>query len=98
MLGNRKILLAAAALWAGLMPVSAQQSGGTRVGTLVCRTSASLGLIVASHQRLSCSFTPDSGRGEHYAGNVNRLGLDIGIRAGGVMTWAVIAPVNGYHH
>jgi hypothetical protein len=98
MLGNREMLLAAAVFWAGLMPVSAQQSGGTKVGILTCRTSASLGLIVGSHQRLSCSFSPDTGQRENYAGHVNRLGLDLGIRAGGIMTWGVIAPTNGYHH
>jgi Protein of unknown function (DUF992) len=97
-LGNRKMLLAAAVLCAGLLPAAAQPSGGTKVGVLTCRTSASLGLIVASHQRLRCSFSPDSGPSEHYVGYVNRLGIDLGIRAGGIMTWGVIAPTNGYHH
>ncbi|HEY2531593.1 MAG TPA: DUF992 domain-containing protein [Xanthobacteraceae bacterium] len=98
MLGNKKMLLAAAVLCAGLMPASAQQAGGIKVGVLTCRTSATLGLIVASHQRLRCSFSPDSGPPERYVGHVTRLGIDIGIRAGGIMTWGVIAPTNGYHH
>lgn len=98
-IGNGKMLLAVAAvLCAGLIPASAQRSGGTKVGVLTCRTSASLGLIVASHQRLRCGFNPDSGRPEHYVGYVNRLGIDLGIRAGGIMTWGVIAPTHGYHH
>ena len=97
MLSNRKTLLAAAVLCAGLMPASAQRVGGTKVGVLTCRTSASLGLIVASHQRLRCTFRPDSGRPEHYVGHVNRLGIDLGIRAGGIMTWGVIAPTRGFH-
>jgi Protein of unknown function (DUF992) len=96
MLDNGKMLLAAAMLCTGLIPATAQQSG-TKVGALTCRTSASLGLIVASHQRLSCSFSPNSGPSEHYVGHVNRLGIDLGIRAGGIMTWGVIAPTNGYH-
>ncbi len=98
MLGNRKLLLAVAILGAGLLPASAQPSGGTKVGVLTCRTSASLGLIVVSHQRLSCSFSPDSGPPELYVGHVNRLGIDLGVRAGGIMTWGVIAPTSGYHH
>jgi hypothetical protein len=98
MLGNRKMLLTAVVLCAGLMPASAQPAGGTKVGVLTCRTSASLGLIVASHQRLRCSFSPNSGRGENYVGHVTRLGIDLGIRAGGVMTWVVIAPTRGFHH
>jgi hypothetical protein len=98
-LRNRKLLLTAAAvLWAALMPASAQQSGGTKIGLLTCRTSAALGLIIASHQKLRCSFSPNAGRHENYVGHVTRLGIDIGIRAGGIMTWAVIAPANGYHH
>jgi hypothetical protein len=97
MLGNGKMLLAAAVLCAGLMPASAQRVGGTKVGVLTCRTSASLGLIVASHQRLSCSFTSNSGRTEYYVGHVNRLGIDLGIRRGGIMRWAVIAPTRGFH-
>jgi hypothetical protein len=98
MLGNRKMFLAAAVLCAGLTSASAQQVGGTKVGVLRCRTSASLGLIVASHQRLRCTFSPDSGRPENYVGHVNRLGIDLGIRAGGIMTWAVVAPTRGFHH
>ena len=31
-------------------------------------------------------------------GHVNRLGLDIGVKAGGVMAWGVFAPTKGYHH
>lgn len=98
MLGNRKLLLAAILLCAGLVPASAQRVGGAKVGVLTCRTSASLGLIVASRQRLRCIFRPDSGRPERYVGHVNRLGIDLGIRSGGIMTWAVIAPTRGFHH
>ena len=79
-------------------PAPAQQSGGTKVGLLTCKTSASLGLIIGSHQKIRCSFTPDNGPPENYEGHINRLGLDLGVKGGGIMTWAVFAPVNGYHH
>jgi hypothetical protein len=79
-------------------PALAQQSGGTKVGLLTCKTSASLGLIIGSHQRIRCSFAPDNGPPENYEGHINRLGLDLGVKGGGIMTWAVFAPVNGYHH
>lgn len=94
-----KMLLPAVVLCAGLMPAAAQPAGGTKVGVLTCRTSASLGLIVASRQRLRCSFSADadSGGRENYAGHVTRLGVDLGIRAGGVMTWGVIARTRGFH-
>ena len=79
-------------------PLSAQQTNKTKAGVLACRTSASLGLIVGSHQKLSCRFTPDaSGQPETYDGHINRLGLDLGVRAGGAMVWAVFAPTSGVH-
>jgi len=79
-------------------PVMAQQTGGTKVGLLTCKTSASLGLIIGSHQKIRCSFAPDNGPPENYEGHIGRLGLDLGVKGGGIMTWAVFAPVNGYHH
>jgi hypothetical protein len=89
----------ALALLGTCIPLAAQQVGGTKVGVLTCKTSASLGLLVGSHQKLRCNFTPDNGGPpENYAGHVNRLGIDIGVKAGGVMAWGVFAPTNGYHH
>src|SRR5579863_1185306 len=99
MLQCRAMLLAAVALLGASAPLTAQQAGGTKAGTLACRTSGSLGLIFGSHQRLSCRFTPtDGGPTDHYVGSVVRLGVDLGVRAAGVMIWAVIAPTSGVHH
>ena len=82
-----------------LRPFGCTASWGTKVGVLTCNTSASLGLLVGSHQKLKCSFKPDSGgTPENYVGHVNRLGLDVGVKAGGAMAWGVFAPTNGYHH
>src|ERR1700728_4035917 len=54
---------------------SAQQAGGTKVGVLTSQTSASIGFIVGSHQRIRCTYAPDSGgRPEYYAGYINRVG------------------------
>ncbi len=81
-------------------PAVAQPSGGTKIGVLTCRTSASIGLIVGSHQRIACSFTPDAGGGrpDNYEGHITRVGIDLGVTTGGIMTWGVVAPVNGWHH
>jgi Protein of unknown function (DUF992) len=99
MLQYRSKLLAAIALLCAITPLSAQQTGSTKVGVLTCKTSASLGLIVGSHQKLRCSFSQDNaGPAENYTGHVNRLGLDLGVKAGGVMAWGVFAPTNGLHH
>ena len=66
---------------------------------LTCQTSASIGLIVGSHQRLRCRFAPDNGGPqEYYSGHVGRIGLDVGIRAAGVLAWAVYAPSKSIHY
>lgn len=77
----------------------AQPAGGTKVGVLTCKSSASLGLIIGSRQGVRCSFSPDSGGlPENYVGHIGRLGLDLGVRGGGVMVWTVVAPTNGWQH
>jgi Protein of unknown function (DUF992) len=77
----------------------AQPAGGTKVGVLTCKSSASLGLIIGSRQSVRCSFSPDSGGlPENYVGHIGRLGLDLGVRGGGVMVWTVVAPTNGWQH
>jgi hypothetical protein len=71
----------------------------TNAGLLRCNTSATLGLIVGSHQKISCSFTPNGGgASDNYYGYINRLGIDVGIKGGGVLAWAVVAPTAGVHH
>jgi hypothetical protein len=75
---------------------SAHAQQGTNVGTLTCRLAPSIGLIVGSRQRLSCQFRPSGPfPPEAYAGAITRIGLDIGITAGGVLAWGVIAPTAG---
>lgn len=100
MLRFRQMLLVAASILGAVPPLAAQQTNGTKVGVLTCKTSASLGLIIGSHQKLRCSFSPDVAGmlPENYVGHVNRLGLDLGVKAGGIMAWGVFAPTNGLHH
>jgi hypothetical protein len=87
-------VLALALLSASLSTASAQQ---TKVGLLTCYTSERIGLIVGSTQKLTCTFTPDTGPApEHYLGTINRIGPDIGATAGGIMSWAVFAPTDGW--
>lgn len=95
---HRAVFLAAILFAGFLSPALAQQSS-TKAGMLTCQTSASIGLIVGSHQRLRCRFTPNNGGApEVYVGHIGRLGLDVGVRAAGVLAWAVVAPTNGVHH
>jgi Protein of unknown function (DUF992) len=85
--------LVTAAIFIGLMLAAAPahaQGSSVQQGMLTCRTSASLGLIIGSTQRLACQFKANSGWTQNYLGRMNRIGLDIGITAGGVMIWAVL--------
>ena len=79
-----------------LSPAVAQQPQGTSVGTLTCKMAPSIGLIFGSRQRMACRFTPNgSGPPEAYVGVMGTIGLDVGITAGGVMAWGVLAPTAG---
>jgi hypothetical protein len=93
-----KILSGAAAIAFGvafhLSTANAQSS--TQVGILSCKMGPSVGLIVGSRQRMSCRFTPEKGgAAERYEATMTRVGLDLGITAGGAMAWAVFAPTTG---
>jgi hypothetical protein len=87
-------VLVFAALAAALpAPASAQSS--VEVGTLSCRLAPSVGLLVGSRQRMTCVFTlANTGRRETYSGAITRLGLDVGITAGGRLVWAVRSKTN----
>jgi hypothetical protein len=82
-----------------LSVVSANAQGSkTRAGVLTCRTSASIGLIVGSHQKLRCQFKADAGWTQNYTGVINRVGMDLGVTAGGIMTWLVMAQTSAMPH
>src|SRR5262249_20338014 len=42
---------------------------------------------------LRCTFSPTAGAVEQYSGTIQRFGVDIGYIKGGVIVWAVLAPV-----
>jgi hypothetical protein len=90
------LLVGAGLVLFSAMPASAQT--GRKAGLLTCNMSPTIGLIVGSHQRIHCRFTPDArGAPEAYSGSITRIGLDVGFRAGGTMAWAVFAPTSGLH-
>jgi hypothetical protein len=90
--------LAAFALVAMLaVPADAQAPPSwTQAGMLSCRLNPSIGFIIAGHQSMECSFTQNGPYPpQAYEGALNTVGLDIGITAGGVLGWAVLAPTIG---
>ena len=84
-----------AAFVAALLTIPASEASAqrrTKVGVLACDMAPTIGLIVGSRQKISCVFSPDGGGPrESYAGAINRIGLDIGITAGGKMLWGVFS-------
>jgi hypothetical protein len=91
------------ALILGLAAVSSSagtaQAQRIRTGVLNCDVSAGIGLIIGSQRSVNCLFTPDQPGFPHegYFGTISKLGLDLGITAGGVMVWGVYADTSrGY--
>jgi hypothetical protein len=94
----RWLVLAGGALL-GLTVAPATAQNGVKAGLLSCKTGPSVGLIVGSRQHMHCRFDPDNGgHSESYSGTITRVGLDVGIRGGGVMGWVVYAPTTAVRH
>jgi hypothetical protein len=75
------------------------QAPRAKVGALTCNLAPTVGFIIGSHQRLSCTYTPDGPfPPEVYVGSISTIGLDIGVKGGGRMLWAVFAPTSGFPH
>jgi hypothetical protein len=77
----------------GGAPAAAQ--GNVQVGTLTCNVSGGWGFVFGSSKAVRCTFARAGGRPEHYAGSINKFGVDIGYTQGGVLVWGVFAPSGG---
>jgi uncharacterized protein DUF992 len=78
-------------------PASAQSGKPwTQVGMLTCKLNPSIGFIIAGHQSMECRYVPGAGGPpQAYQGALNMVGINIGISAGGILNWAVLAPTDG---
>jgi hypothetical protein len=94
-----KLLAAIAALGMLSCGTEAFAQARAKVGALACNLAPTVGFVVGSHQRLSCTYTPDGPfPREVYVGSITTVGLDIGVKGGGHMLWAVFAPTSGFPH
>lgn len=92
------VLATVLALTAAWLTEEANAQGRAKIGTLQCNLAPTIGLIVTSRQRLSCTYTPDGPwPAETYFGHFTTIGLDIGVNRGGRMVWAVFAPINRHY-
>jgi Protein of unknown function (DUF992) len=88
--------IAAAAL-AMMFESADAQPRQLQVGTLTCSLSAGVGLIIGSQRNVNCIFRGQPGEPEEaYTGTMTRVGLDIGVTAGGLIVWTVFADTNRY--
>lgn len=65
---------------------------GIKVGSLTCNVASGFGFLFGSSKELKCTYSPNSGAGEHYTGTFSKYGLDIGFADKGVLVWGVVAP------
>lgn len=89
----RAVLAMAVALPA-VISVPAKAAGTVELGTLLCDVTPKQNLLVASLKTVDCTYYRVGGDPERYAGTVTRLGIDIGVTSGAVLSWVVAAPAN----
>jgi hypothetical protein len=67
----------------------------SQAGQLTCDISGGVGLLLGSQRNLNCTFSPSApGPVEYYTGTLTKLGVDVGVTAGGAMVWLVYAPTS----
>jgi hypothetical protein len=63
---------------------------------LTCKLNPSIGFVIFGHQSMECRFVQNPRLPtQAYEGALNTVGLDLGVTAGGVLGWAVLAPTAG---
>lgn len=66
-----------------------------KIGILSCDVSKGVGEILARKQSLNCQFTPNGGKSEHYTGNIDEYGVEIGKVNQGHLIWGVASAMHG---
>jgi hypothetical protein len=74
---------------------STASDGGIAIGVLTCGVKGGPSFIVGSRRELRCVFHDYSGdRGDRYGGQIQKLGLDVGIMGNAQLNWTVLALVH----
>src|SRR5689334_14414469 len=66
-----------------------------RSGVLECTGEGGIGFIIGSSKRLTCTYRPEYGRPQLYAGRISKFGLDVGFTGRTVIVWAVLTSQVG---
>ena len=89
----KKIAAIAGALGAMMLAATPAHAAGVKVGTLTCDVEAGWGYVLGSQKDLSCVFkSATNGALAKYAGDITKLGIDVGYTNAGVLIWTVVAP------
>src|SRR5262245_36225312 len=88
-------LVLAALVMALVLPAGDASAARVRVGVLECVVAPGIGLLVISSKRLTCTYRPENGRPQLYAGRISKLGLDIGVTGRTVIIWGVLTAQQG---
>jgi hypothetical protein len=92
----RSLILAAALLTSVQAAMAQAPKTWTQVGMLSCKLNPSIGFVIFGHQSMECRFVQNPPFPvQLYEGALNTVGIDLGISAGGVLGWAVLAPTAG---
>jgi hypothetical protein len=83
----------AAMVASGSPPASAAM---VRAGVLECTVAPGIGLIILSSKRLTCTYRPERGRPQLYAGRITKVGVDIGVTGRTIIVWAVLSSQVGF--
>lgn len=86
----------AAALFACALatPSASAAEAGVKVGVLECNVAGGTGFIFGSSKEIACSYSPNKGPADYYAGVINKYGIDIGYTEKSKIVWAVFAPAS----
>lgn len=73
--------------------------GGVKIGYLDCNVGGGAGYVLGSAKEVDCVFrsTLAGEASDHYAGEIRKLGVDVGFTTRSRLIWAVLAPTAGYH-
>ena len=78
------------------LATTSAEAAGVKVGVLTCNVDGGWGFIIGSSKAVHCNYVPNDGYGEHYFGDISKIGVDIGYTSGGVIVWDVIAATSDF--
>ena len=87
----KKLLLASALV----IPGALAHADSVQIGMLTCTISKGVGAIIYSKKNVACDFRREGQVTEYYVGDIEKLGLDIGITGQAVAKWIVMSAVDG---